>query len=72
MVDPPGTNAGLLSDGSSKPIFISGEQGWRAAAAQMNIPMAMLIDGHGVIHLTAELQKRLEFTDKTTVRKIEP
>jgi thiamine biosynthesis lipoprotein len=67
-----GKNAGLLSDGSSKPIFISGVQGWRAAARQMQIPEALLIDADGVVHLTVELQKRLEFTDKSTVIKVEP
>jgi thiamine biosynthesis lipoprotein len=67
-----GERAGLLSDGSSKPLFISGAQGWRAAAQQMQITEAMLIDADGVVHLTAELQKRLEFTDKSTVSKVEP
>ena len=67
-----GERAGLLSDGSSKPIFISGTHGWRAAAQQMQIAEAMLIDADGVVHLTAELQKRIEFTDKSTVSKVEP
>jgi len=59
-----GTRAGVLSDATSKPLFIAGAGGWRAAALQMNLPEAMLVDGMGNIHLTAELQKRLEFTDK--------
>lgn len=67
-----GERAGLLSDGPSKPIFISGIQGWRAAAQQMQISEAMLVDADGVVHLTAELQKRLEFTDKSTISKVEP
>jgi thiamine biosynthesis lipoprotein len=67
-----GEHAGLLSDGPSKPIFIAGTQGWRAAAQQMQVSEALLIDAEGVVHITAALQKRLEFTDKSTVRKIEP
>ena len=67
-----GERAGLLSDGPSKPIFIAGTQGWRSAAKQMQISEAMLIDADGVVHLTAELRKRLEFTDKSTVSKVEP
>jgi len=59
-----GPRAGVLSDTVSKPLFIAGSGGWRAAAAQMNLPEAMLVDGQGNIHLTAGLQKRLEFTDK--------
>jgi thiamine biosynthesis lipoprotein len=59
-----GPRTGVLSDAVSKPLFIAGAGGWRAAAAQMNLSEAMLVDGQGNIHLTAGLQKRLEFTDK--------
>ena len=67
-----GEHAGLLSDGASKPLFISGTTGWLAAANRMQLDEALLIDADGVVHLTATLQKRLEFTDKSTVRKVEP
>lgn len=67
-----GERAGLMSDGPSKPLFIAGTKNWRVAANQMQIAAAMLIDADGVVHLTAELQKRLEFTDKSTVSKVEP
>jgi len=60
-----GPRAGVLSDAVSKPLFIAGTGGWRAAAAQMNLPEAMLVDDMGNIHLTAGLQKRLEFTDQS-------
>lgn len=59
-----GIHAGVLSDAASKPLFIAGASGWRATAMQMNIPEAMLVDAQGNIHLTDELQKRLEFADK--------
>jgi thiamine biosynthesis lipoprotein len=55
--------AGVLSDASSKPLFIAGISGWRSTARQMNLPEAMLIDATGNIHITAELKKRLEFAD---------
>jgi FAD:protein FMN transferase len=67
-----GPRAGTLSDASSKPLFISGSAGWRGAARKMNLDEALLIDGNGVVHLTAAMQKRLEFTDPATVRKVEP
>jgi len=67
-----GTRAGVLSDAASKPLFISGARGWRAAATQMNLSEAMLVDGQGVVHLTNELQKRLEFTDKSIRPQVEP
>lgn len=59
-----GARAGLLSDAASKPLFISGANGWRAAARQMNVSEAMLIDAQGHIQVTAALRKRLEFADK--------
>ena len=59
-----GARAGILSDVASKPLFIAGTSGWRAAAQQMGLSEAMLVDAQGGIHLTAALQKRLEFTGK--------
>ena len=67
-----GARAGVLSDATSKPLFIAGSQGWRSAAKKMNLTEALLIDDSGTVHLTAELQKRLEFTAKTTLTKVEP
>lgn len=67
-----GIRAGLLSDAASKPLFIAGSAGWRAAAQQMALDDALLIDADGVVHLTASLRKRLEFTDSKTVRNAEP
>lgn len=66
-----GAHAGVLSDAASKPLFISGSAGWRAAAARMNVEEALLIDSAGAVHLSASLDKRLEFTDKQTTRRIE-
>ena len=67
-----GKQAGVLSDAASKPLFISGESGWRSAAHKMQLEEALLIDAQGVVHLTAAMQKRLEFTDNKTVQSIEP
>jgi thiamine biosynthesis lipoprotein len=67
-----GPHAGTLSDAPSKPLFISGSAGWRAAAQKMDLSEALLIDGGGVVHLTAAMQKRLEFADQATVGKVEP
>lgn len=66
-----GARAGLLSDASSKPLFISGVAGWRTAANKMQLDEALLIDADGVVHLTAAMQKRLEFTDSKTLRNVE-
>ena len=65
-----GNRAGVLSDATSKPLFIAGTANWLAAAKQMNIRDALLIDTAGVVHLTAAMKKRLEFTDKNTVTTV--
>jgi thiamine biosynthesis lipoprotein len=67
-----GTHAGVLSDVASKPLFIAGVLGWKVAASRMNVSEAMLVDGQGIVHLTSELQKRLEFTDKNLRPQVEP
>ncbi|MGA7596076.1 MAG: FAD:protein FMN transferase [Gallionella sp.] len=67
-----GPRAGVLSDADSKPLFISGTGGWRAAASRMGLVEAMLVDGQGKIHITAELKKRLEFTDSNVHPEVEP
>lgn len=67
-----GAHAGLLSDAASKPLFISGATDWLTAARRTQLDEALLIDDQGVVHLTAAMQKRLKFTDDSTVRKIEP
>lgn len=66
-----GAGAGVLSDVASKPLFISGNPGWHGAAQKMNVAEALLVDGEGVVHLTAAMQKRLEFADKDTRVKVE-
>jgi FAD:protein FMN transferase len=65
-----GAHAGVLSDADSKPLFVAGSAGWLAAAQKMHIDQALLIDETGRVHLTAALQKRLEFTDTNTLRTV--
>jgi thiamine biosynthesis lipoprotein len=67
-----GERAGVLSDADSKPLFISGVTGWRAAAQQMHLDEALLIDTSGTVHLTTAMQKRLEFTDKSISIQVDP
>ncbi len=61
---PKGSLAGTLSDVASKPAFIAGVKGWRAAAQAMGVADVMLIDERGEIHLTPSMKKRLEFQEK--------
>ena len=66
-----GVHAGTLSDADSKPLFVAGAQGWRQAVDRMNLADAMLVDERGSIHITNELKKRLEFTDKKMRLQVE-
>lgn len=66
-----GLHAGVLSDADSKPLFISGVKGWREAAARMGLNEAMLVDEQGRVHVTRDLQQRLEFTDKKIPLQVE-
>ncbi len=66
-----GAHAGVLSDAASKPLFISGTQGWRQAARTMQLEEALMVDGAGRVHLTAAMQKRLEFTDQAAQSDVE-
>ncbi|WP_229509197.1 FAD:protein FMN transferase [Massilia sp. CCM 8734] len=54
-----GSDAGLRSDGNSKPMFITGPAGWEAMAAQMGLAEVMLIDAQGKVHATAAMGARL-------------
>lgn len=65
-----GPSAGVLSDAGSKPLFIAGLPDWFAAAKKMQLEEAMLIDADGVVHLTAAMKKRIEFTDKSIIWKL--
>ncbi|MFA7239119.1 MAG: FAD:protein FMN transferase [Sulfuricellaceae bacterium] len=67
VVIAPGKMAGTLSDVASKPLFIAGVAGWRAAAGRMGLAQALLIDARGEIHITAALKKRLHFIENDQV-----
>ncbi|GBG13876.1 FAD:protein FMN transferase [Novimethylophilus kurashikiensis] len=62
---PPGPNAGTLSDVTSKPLFISGRNGWRDAAKLMGVNYALVIDAIGTISLTPEMRDKVKFEEKT-------
>jgi len=62
---PPSDQAGTLSDVASKPIFISGSAGWRAAAQRMGVADVMFIDGQGHVELTDGMKQRLHFESQS-------
>ncbi len=67
-----GPRAGVLSDAVSKPLFISGTNGWLDAAGKLGLSEALLVDAQGQVHITGALKKRLEFGDKNIRVQVEP
>jgi thiamine biosynthesis lipoprotein len=61
---PPGKLAGTLSDVASKPIFISSQQDRAKAALAMGIKDVLVIDAQGKISVSANMAKRLQWTEK--------
>ena len=54
-----GTDAGLRSDGSSKPLFITGPAQWEAMAARMGLKEVLLIDANKRFLMTPAMRTRL-------------
>jgi thiamine biosynthesis lipoprotein len=55
-----GDDAGLRSDGNSKPLFIAGPQHWRAMAQRLGLKEVMLIDANRNIEMTPAMRARME------------
>ncbi len=68
---PPGPQAGARSDADSKPLFIDAA-GWRAMAQRLGLAHAMRIDAQGRVHVTAAMQRRLQFTDPDVALEVLP
>ena len=54
-----GTDAGLRSDGNTKPLFIVGPQHWRAMAQRLGLSEVLLIDANRKIEMTPAMRQRL-------------
>ena len=54
-----GHDAGLRSDGNSKPLFITGPAGWEAMAGQMGMQEVLLIDAGKRFLMTPAMRARL-------------
>lgn len=62
---PPGPHAGMLSDATSKPLFVGGAELWLDYARRLGVAHALRVDEKGVVYITPAFRKRLSFTDKT-------
>ena len=61
---PPSNNAGVLSDVTSKPIFIAKPEGRVEAASKVGVENFMVIESSQKIYLSAALAKRITWLDK--------
>jgi FAD:protein FMN transferase len=63
------TDAGL-ADAAATAIFVAGSDHWQKTAKNMGIGYVMLIDANGDIHITAAMQKRIKFLNKSPTSHI--
>jgi thiamine biosynthesis lipoprotein len=68
---PPGAEAGMRSDVSSKPLFIAGDD-WPALAARLDVHQVLRIDAAGSIQVTAALRPRLKFESQEAAVTVLP
>ena len=54
-----GADAGLRSDGNSKPLFIAGAARWEGMAGRLDLPQAMLVEGEGGLAMTTAMRRRV-------------
>lgn len=55
-----GDDAGLRSDGNSKPLFISGPAHWKTMAKRLGLKEVMLIDANKNVDMTPEMRERIQ------------
>jgi thiamine biosynthesis lipoprotein len=55
-----GSDPGLRSDGNSKPLFITGPEGWEAMAHRLGLKEVMLVDARHHVFLTPAMRERMD------------
>lgn len=69
---PPSQHAGLLSDATSKPIFIQAWPQKRVAAKQMHVHDYMVVAANGDVYISPSLQPKLQWATPAPHVKILP
>lgn len=59
-----GNDAGLRSDGNSKPLFITGPAHWRPMAKRLGLDQVMLIDANRNVEMTDAMHARMTSGNK--------
>lgn len=55
-----GADAGTRSDGLTKPLFLTGADGWQAMAARLGLEEVLLVDTERNVMLTPAMQARID------------
>ncbi|NOQ89873.1 MAG: FAD:protein FMN transferase, partial [Gammaproteobacteria bacterium] len=58
------------ADAAATALFVAGSEHWQQIAENMQIHYVMLIDSAGNIHMTPEMQKRINFLNKSPTSHI--
>lgn len=67
---PPQTNAGVLSDVTSKPIFIAKPHLRAVAAKDMKVDDYLIIESEKSIQVSPSMKKRISWLDKNTAKHV--
>ncbi len=67
---PPQTNAGTLSDVTSKPIFIANPNQRAKVAQEMGVENFLVIESDDKISISADMAKRIKWTDDATAKYV--
>ena len=59
-----------LADAAATAIFVAGSKHWLETAINMGVHHVMLIDANGDIHITAAMQNRIKFLNKSPTSHI--
>lgn len=54
-----GRDPGLRSDGHSKPLFITGPEGWQAMADKLDLKEVLMVDAQRQVHMTPAMRARI-------------
>ncbi len=58
------------ADAAATALFVAGSENWQSVAKNMQVRHVLLIDSEGNIHLTAAMQKRVKFLNKSPTSHI--
>jgi len=59
-----------LADAAATALFVAGSKQWKTIAKKLGLKYVMLVDGKGDIHITAAMQSRIKFLNKSPTSRI--